>query len=191
MANENDNGSTNLGREIHPASKKGVPRWIIWVSLAILILIPLIDRLWPPSHNMKGKQAPDIVFSDASGKSGSLASFRGNVVLVNFWASWCVPCMEEMPALKEMEKKFAGKKFALVAIDIEEQPATVQALLTEGKLPTNVFFNPTPESIEAYDVRSIPLSLLLDRSGEMKKAFVGPRNWTDPVITTEIESLME
>jgi cytochrome c biogenesis protein CcmG/thiol:disulfide interchange protein DsbE len=187
MANENDG---NLPEPTSGPKSARLPRWIIWLSLALLIIIPLADRLGLPSRRLKGKLAPDLVFHDTAGKSFKLSAFRGNTVLLNFWASWCGPCMEEMPSLRRLEAKYADRKFLILAINVEEPATEVQDLIHGDRLPKNLFFQPTAETIDAYDVHSIPMSFLLDRSGEMKKAYIGPRDWEGPSITREIEALL-
>lgn len=137
------------------------------------------------------KRAPDISFELPSGEKTSLSRQRGKVVLINFWASWCEPCMGEMPSLRMLEAHFARKGFLLLAFNIEETKETVRGQIQAADLPENLIFNFNKAFLRPYDVRAIPLSLLIDRDGMIHDFFSGPRNWMDTNIIREIEGLLQ
>ncbi len=175
-----------------PQAPKTIPPWAVGLLLAgAFACAILFFKSGPKSMKGTGKLAPDIVFKDLSGKTASLSQFRGKTVLVNFWASWCGPCMEEMPELKQLEAKYAARNFMIVLINVEEKADRIASLTSSGALPSHVFVEPTPESLAPYDINSIPVSVLIGPTGEIKKGYEGPRNWLDANILTEIESLLQ
>ena len=118
-----------------------------------------------------------------------LASFRGKLVLVNFWATWCPPCREEMPSLGRLAQQFDGASFEIVAVSVDEDgwPA-IDKFLAKPKTPYRVALDAGGSISQSYGTTKLPESYLVDRDGHVRLKFVGPRNWLDPNISTLLES---
>lgn len=131
---------------------------------------------------------PDVRFQDADGKPLSLSNFRGKVVLLNVWATWCVPCREEMPALDRLQQMLGGPAFEVVALSINSGgAAVVQRFYDEiGIRSLAVYVDPSMEVSGKLRTVGIPTTLLLDREGRERWRKTGPAEWDSPVI---VESL--
>ena len=136
--------------------------------------------------------APDAVVSDPDGKSLSLASFRGRVVLVNFWATWCIPCLKEMPTLDGLERALGGPDFTVAAVSIDRGGAATTAPWLEQNGIKNLTFYLDPESRAAFAFRAneLPASVLIDRQGRVVGRMVGPAEWDAPEAKALIRAVM-
>lgn len=138
-----------------------------------------------------GDAAPEIEFQTNNGKSGSLTQQKGAVVLINFWASWCQPCMEEMPALRMLEDHFKDKGFVMFAFNIGGDHAeSFQAKVSSSKMPKNLVFNFSKSQLKPYSVDGIPLSVLINKEGKIHRVYRGPQDWMDISVLREIENLI-
>lgn len=136
--------------------------------------------------------APDAMMSDPDGKSLSLASFRGRVVLVNFWATWCIPCLKEMPALDGLEKTLGGPDFTVVPVSIDRGGAATAAPWFEqnGIRDLMLYLDPQSRAAFAFRASELPTSVLIDRKGRVVGRMIGPAEWDAPEATALIRAVM-
>lgn len=134
------------------------------------------------------QSVPDVRFQGTDGKSFMLSNFRGKVVLLNVWATWCTPCRKEMPALDRLQQKLSGPDFQVVALSIDAGgAAAVRRFYDEmGIRALAVYVDPTTEATGKLRTLGIPTTLLLDREGRERWRKTGPAEWDSPEI---IESL--
>lgn len=128
-------------------------------------------------------QLPDLAFADADGKPRMLSEWRGRTVLVNLWATWCVPCRKEMPALDELQAKLGGPKFEVVAINIDTRdPEKPKNFLKDGNLTRLQYFHDQKAKV-FQDLKSVgralgmPTSVLVDGAGCEIATLAGPAEW--------------
>ncbi|MEX1059964.1 MAG: TlpA disulfide reductase family protein [Methyloceanibacter sp.] len=133
---------------------------------------------------------PEFTFADADGKPKSLADFRGKIVLLNIWATWCVPCREEMPALDTLETKLGGKDFALVAVNIDKGGAEKAAafLKETGATHLTLYTDPSGKLFSRLKAVGMPTTLLIDGDGKEIARLVGPADWASPEAVAVIEA---
>ena len=122
-----------------------------------------------PSANLK------FSFKDIDGKKTSLSQFKGKVILLDFWATWCVPCKAEIPGFIELQKKYGARGLQIVGISVDDSPATAKKYATEMKMNYPVLLAEGKEDIlKAYDpIPSIPVSIIIDRDGRIVGRHVG------------------
>jgi len=132
---------------------------------------------------------PDFSF-DAAGASKTLRDFAGKIVLLNIWATWCVPCREEMPALDKLEEKLGGKDFAVVAVNIDKGGAEKAAtfLKETGATHLSLYTDPTGKVFATLKAVCMPTTLVLDRKGREIARLVGPADWASPEALAVIEA---
>ena len=126
--------------------------------------------------------APSLGFQALEGGETSLADFRGKVVLVNFWATWCAPCVREMPSLERLHTALEGEGFAVLAVSQDRGGAGVVApflaRLDLQRLP--VYLDPKGKLARAFALKGLPTSFVIDRQGRVVAGLVGPAEWDTP-----------
>lgn len=141
-----------------------------------------------------GQRVPDFTLAVHGGDSPvSLASLRGKVALVHFWATWCAPCQAEAPSLERLYEKLRGEGFEIAAISLDEPDASaaVDAFRNEHSLTFPILLDPTKGAFESYLVWGLPETFLIDRAGTLVDHFIGPVDWDDPRYTDEIRGQLE
>ncbi|NBB90670.1 MAG: redoxin domain-containing protein [Spirochaetes bacterium] len=121
----------------------------------------------------------------------SLASFEGNVVLLNFWASWCPPCIEEMPSMQSLYERLGGAGFEIVAVNLQEDPKTVRSFMDENGYDFPVLLDRNGRIAREYGVRGIPTSYLVHSDGRLLAMLVGPYEWDGEGMVSAIETIAQ
>lgn len=119
------------------------------------------------ANEMK-KPAPDFTLKSYSGKNLKLSEFRGQVVLVNFWASWCGPCRQEMPLLEKLHNKYAGLGFSVMGVNVEENNTEAKGIVKKEKLTFPVLFDTENKVSQLYQVSAMPSTVIIDRDGKIR-----------------------
>jgi len=138
------------------------------------------------------RPAPDIQVTTRDGRPVSLADFKGRPVLINLWATWCAPCVAEMPSLDRLAAERAGTPLALMAISEDRRGETAVAPFVDGhdigKLP--IFLDPKSAVTHAFGVEAIPTTILIDRQGREVGRLTGPAAWDGPAARRLIDRLL-
>ncbi len=121
-----------------------------------------------------GKLAPDFQLPNLEGQSISLSDFRGNPVLINFWASWCYPCIYEMPFIQEVFEEWSGQGLVMLAINKGESLSTVNDFMQSGNFSFPVLLDINQYVALEYNARSIPTTFFIDKDGMIQAIKVGP-----------------
>ena len=122
----------------------------------------------------------------------TLESLKGKVVLLNFWATWCPPCREEIPSMMKLNKMMEGKPFAMVCVSVDEggKKSVAEFFKNTGySLP--VFFDPTGQAPKTYGLTGVPETFVIDKNGIVAKKVIGPLDWSGPEAVAFIEGLMK
>lgn len=134
--------------------------------------------------------APELKAQDLAGATRTLADYRGKVVLLNFWASWCPPCLREMPSMERLRVKMTGRPLAIVALDSAETPEEVNAYLSKMKLGFPILLDPDGSNTRRWKVFALPTTFLLDAQGRVRYVLTGPTEWDEGEALGVIESLL-
>ena len=135
--------------------------------------------------------APDFALPDLSGQAVRLSAYRGRVVLVNLWATWCPPCRDEMPSMERLHQQLKDKGFVLLAVAEDDGGArVVKPFIEEMKVTFSVLVDPDGEVGRKYGVWGYPESFLVDREGRIVERVIGPRDWASAVQVARIEALL-
>lgn len=139
---------------------------------------------------MKGPAA-EFTLADRDGKQVSLAHFRGEVVMLNFWASWCKPCRQEMPLLEQLYKRYKSLGFTLVAINVDDDPAKGAAILREAAVTFPVLFDGKGEVSALYKLQGMPSSMFIDRKGQLRYLHTGYKAGDEQEYDKQIRALIK
>ncbi|MBI3053629.1 MAG: TlpA family protein disulfide reductase [Betaproteobacteria bacterium] len=142
--------------------------------------------------NSQPRVLPAIRFADAKERAMTLQDFRGKFVLLNVWATWCVPCRKEMPALDRLQAKLGGPGFEVVAISIDRDglPAVQEFYLQTGIKQLRVYLDKSGEASANLGVVGLPTTLLIDRAGHELGRKIGPAEWDSPEVVTLIQGYL-
>jgi len=134
------------------------------------------------------KPAPEISFTDADGHKLSLADFHGKVVLLNLWATWCGPCVEEMPSLDRLQAKLGGSRFVVLALSVDRQGlGVVKPFLSRTQIQNlATYLDPSGGAMRAFAVRGLPTTMVIDRDGKVAGRIEGMARWD----SADAEALM-
>jgi cytochrome c biogenesis protein CcmG, thiol:disulfide interchange protein DsbE len=117
--------------------------------------------------------APELVLTDLNGVPVSLAEFRGKVVLVNLWATWCPPCREEMPTLQAFHEKYRSRGFVLVAVNQGEKANQIRPFVDDFKLTFPVWLDEKSKASRMFNTMNLPSSYVVDRDGQVRLMWIG------------------
>lgn len=135
--------------------------------------------------------APDFTLVDPDGKKVSLKDFRGKVVFVNFWATWCEYCRDEMPSMQRLYQEFRGKGFEIVGVNVKDKRADAIAFVKKVRVTYPIVLDTEGEVGLLYGAFGLPLSYLIDRKGTVLARLFGPADWYSPEARQLIKTLVE
>jgi peroxiredoxin len=136
------------------------------------------------------RAAAEFAVATADGKGFRLNDYRGRVVFVNFWATWCPPCREEMPSMERLYARHRDRGFVVMAISVDADPRVVTPFVKETGITFPVGLDPKMDVANAYGVRALPSSFLVDRQGNLAALAMGPRTWDNEASHALIEALV-
>ncbi len=136
-----------------------------------------------------GRKAPDFVLQDAEGKVWQLSGLKGKVVFVNFWATWCKPCRDEMPSMQALNKAMAGRPFQMLSIVFNDDLDLAASFARRQGATFPVLANPDPELTQAYMITGVPETFLIDSQGILRHKFIGPYDWSSPAMKSIVQEL--
>ena len=146
----------------------------------------------PFARGAKPKPMPELRFVDGVGRAYSLADFRGKLVLLNIWATWCEPCREEMPALDRLQARLGSDRFQVVALSVDQQGATIARKFygEVGIKALALYVDPTAKAAFVLDAPGLPATLLVDRSGREIGRHFGAVQWDAPEVVARLQRAM-
>jgi thiol-disulfide isomerase/thioredoxin len=133
---------------------------------------------------------PELVLKDLDGREHRLADYRGKVVVLNFWATWCEPCREEMPSMQRLEERLSGSPFAILAVDFGEGDARVKAFLRQLPLKFTILLDRDGAAARAWRVRVLPVSFVIDADQRIRYSVVGEAEWDSPAVEGAVRKLL-
>ncbi len=139
-----------------------------------------LERLYEDMGVLKLSRSADPLefhLGDIQGNQVNLSDFRGRIVFLNFWTTWCPTCLVEMPSMEKLHQKFKDQDFAMVTVNIQESASQVNKFFKKHKLTFTALLDTTGEVAAGFSIRSIPTTFILDKSGRTIGSIMGPREW--------------
>ena len=173
-----------------PIHRAGIHYYIrvrrIAYSPCIALILPLLAMFTACYSGSRppriGSAAPDFTVQD-SDRSVKLSDFRGQIVVLNFWATWCPPCVEEMPSLVEMQRRMKAKGITVVAVSVDVDQGAYNQFIKEHNVNLLTVRDAAQKSNALYGTFKFPETYIIDRNGVMRRKFIGAVDWTAPDIT--------
>jgi peroxiredoxin len=138
------------------------------------------------------RKVPDFSLTDLNGKGVEIKEFKGKVIFLNFWATWCGPCKEEMPSLEILHRQFKEKSFVLLTISVDyEGTKPIQEFINKNQYTFPVLLDPKGETLDLFEVKGIPTTFLIDKKGKMLGKAIGPRDWKSIEVVSLLNLLIE
>lgn len=158
---------------------------------AVIILFALLSGRGKARIIKEGDAAPSFTLQTTKQETFALSDYRGKVVLVHFWATWCPPCVEELPQLEKLYRSLQGKDLEILAVSVDDNAdRSVTPFLAKHKVSFPVLFDPGGVVARKYGTIKFPETYVLDRSGMVRFKVIGPLEWTSQDTTTAIQRLI-
>ena len=143
-----------------------------------------------PDPTLIGSVAPEFELADQNGETVRLGDFAGNLVFLNFWATWCEPCIVEMPDMMALNQHFEGRPFKMLAVSIDTNWEDVQEFYEEHDLDIPTVLDPGRQVYLRYRALGVPETFFIDGNGHIVQKFISYRRWMTPQFLNEIEELV-
>lgn len=159
------------------------------LTISILVLAQMLMASTTYSATL-GNEAPNFTLKSNSSKNLRLSEQRGDVVLINFWASWCGPCRQEMPELEAIYQKYQNLGFTIFGVNVDKDRASADQVLTAGNLSFPILFDTQNTISELYQVDAMPTTLIVDRSGTVRFIHRGYKPGYEDEYIKQIKTLL-
>lgn len=176
---------------LRPVTRRYLPASLVaCMCLLACLVTPAADSAGTLEPYTETVPPPELNLADTRGEMHRLEDYRGKVVLVNFWASWCPPCIKEMPGLQQLQAQLAGRPFSILAVNVGEKRYDVWKFtkLVDFTLPTPLDTN--KQTFNAWQATVLPTSFLLDTRGRIRYRVQGDLEWDDSTVVGLIEELL-
>lgn len=138
-----------------------------------------------------GGPAPALELQDLQGQPHRLADYRGRVVLVNFWATWCEPCRDEMPSIERLRQSLKGKPFEVLAVNVGEPASRIERFREKLPMSFTLLLDRDTKTAKAWKARILPASFLIGRDGRVRYAHYGEIDWSGPAARGKVDELLQ
>jgi peroxiredoxin len=165
-------------------------RWICALLLLTAFLGAGCNKQEEPA--IEGNHAPDFTLKDLNGEPVRLSALKGKVVLVNFWATWCPPCREEIPSMVKLNQSMQGKPFQMLAVSIDEGGRNaVQSFFRKGGVTLPALLDTDGKVARRYGTTGVPETFVVDGKGVILKKVIGSMDWSSPDVIAALDDLMK
>jgi len=154
------------------------------------LLITVFAATSLASSKLEGQAAPDFALKSSSGENLRLSEYRGDVVMINFWATWCGPCRQEMPLLDELYERYERVGFNLLGVNIDDDSRRAMQMIEELGVDFPVLFDARKEVSKLYDVDAMPVTVLVDREGTVRYVHQGYKPGYEEKYLDQVRSLL-
>ena len=138
-----------------------------------------------------GGPTPALSLKDLDGAAQALQAYRGNVVVLNFWATWCEPCRDEMPSFNKLKRSFEGKPVVVLAVNVGEGEGRIAEFLRKVPVDFPVLLDRDAAASRAWKVRLLPATFILGRDGRVRYSYAGERDWGEPDVRAKVTALLD
>lgn len=170
------------------------PKLLVSIQTAAALLLVALCFIVADSLREKvvgvGDRAPSFSIVTDKGRQISAEDFGGKVLVLNFWATWCPPCIEEIPSLDAMAKQLAPRGVVVLGVSVDRNAAAYERFLKQARVSFLTARDPEARISSSYGTFKYPETYVIDSRGRVRQKHIGPRNWTEPEILQSIEALL-
>jgi len=159
-------------------------------NLTLGLLVTVFAATSLASSGMEGQVAPDFALKSSTGENLRLSEYRGNVVMINFWATWCGPCRQEMPLLDELYTRYERVGFSLLGVNIDDDSRRAMQMIDDLGVSFPVLFDARKEVSKLYEVEAMPVTILVDREGNVRYVHHGYKPGYENKYLDQVRSLL-
>ncbi|MFO1351208.1 MAG: TlpA disulfide reductase family protein [Gammaproteobacteria bacterium] len=161
------------------------------ILLILLLLMATLAGAAQPALSPvdSTRAAPDFKLPDIQGKTHALADYRGKVLVVNFWATWCAPCVKEMPSLQRAWEQLRGDRVQVIGINLGEEAADITQFIGKYPIEFPLLLDAEMAQQAAWGLKGLPTTFVVDPNGRIAYTVLGDKNWDDPEILKQIRAL--
>ena len=163
---------------------------IFFTVVGFLAALMIAQEYRGPGPTLEGYPAPPFELADENGQVVSLDDYRGKLLFLNFWATWCAPCVDEIPDMMALKAQYEGRPFEMLAVSVDTRWSLVRDFYAEHGFDLPTRLDPGRQVALDYRATGYPETFLIDGNGIIARKYIGPRAWTDPQIIAEVEGLV-
>ncbi len=167
---------------------ENVLRGLIVLCLALLVWV--VADTFHEKVVVAGDTAPDFSIATDSGRTVTRSDFGGKLLVLNFWATWCPPCIEEMPSLDQFQKQFAGDGVVVLGVSVDQSPGAYRNFLSKVNVAFQTARDPESRISTEYGTSKYPETYIINRDGRVVEKIIGPTNWTDEAMLARVKGLL-
>lgn len=156
----------------------------------ILLSYGVVSALRTPVVNVNDR-APDFTITTDDGRTISRSNFGGRLLVLNFWATWCPPCIEEMPSLDRLQQRFAASGVVVLGVSVDRDVDAYRRFLERARISFLTARDPEARISARYGTFKYPETYLIDRRGRVREKIIGPADWTEAAMTERVRRLLE
>jgi cytochrome c biogenesis protein CcmG/thiol:disulfide interchange protein DsbE len=166
-------------------------------ALIAVLTVAFVGSLWPSFQNISGAgvavgdDAPEFQLVSDAGRPIALKDFQGKFLVLNFWATWCPPCLEELPSLNRFHEQFAAKGLVVLGISVDEDANAYREFLKKAGVQFLTARDPEKKIPRTYGTFKYPETYFIDRQGKVVQKIIGARDWSDPQLVADVEQLLK
>lgn len=156
----------------------------------LIVLVFVISRSFHERVVSVGDSAPDFAITTDSGRKVSVSDFGGRLLVLNFWATWCPPCVQEMPSLDEFQKRLGGSGVVVLGVSVDKDANLYRDFLSRAKVSFLTARDPEAKISSDYGTYKYPETYIIDSKGKVVQKIIGPENWNDERMVSYVKSLL-
>ncbi len=163
------------------------------ITLLVAVAVFVVFFTQPRGQNRApalGDRAPNFMLRSDTGQVVALGDYRGRVVVLNFWATWCPPCIEEMPSLNRLQERYADQGLQVLAVSVDEDAESYEKFLSQNKITFLTLRDPGRRVSLDYGTIKLPETYIVGRDGRLLNKIIGPADWMGQEMLTYFDALL-
>jgi len=159
------------------------------IVACLLLMAWAVSRMFVETVVVAGDKAPAFSIKTDNGREITRDNFGGKLLVLNFWATWCPPCLEELPSLNQFQRELAGSGVVVVGVSVDQNVKAYRAFLNRAKVAFITARDPEASIPSQYGTYQYPETYIIDNQGRVVEKVIGVRDWTDPAVISRVKAL--